>query len=151
MLRHDDADVPASVRALETVIDAEGALIADEITIHCSCNYEWDVSLSGEDVLPQRSDGDEKISEARGKARAQFRNLQLRAVRRIVFRKSGFDVQPFIRITAVGRAAYATDASVFRGAQIRIDNAQLTVDGLPVPAPTAPGSPLVLEQNPRRG
>ncbi len=131
-LRHDSSEVPAAVRAIEVLIEAEGALIADEIEITCSCNYEWDISLSGEDVVPLRAEGDGHISEARGKARANFRNLQLRASRRIVFKKSGFDVQPFIRIVARGRAAYASDTGVLRGAQIRVDNAQLSVDGLPV-------------------
>lgn len=110
VLKLQGDEVPKAVRAIETQIDKPGLLAAEEIVIHASRNYEWDVSLTGYDVSRQRPDGDDFVSVAKGGARAQFRNLHLRTWGngRIVFRKSGLGVSPFIRITAKGHAVYAT-------------------------------------------
>lgn len=130
ILKVPEEDVPDQVKAIETQINQKGALVADEVEIHCSRNYEWDVSLVGRDVTPQRPDGSEQVSVATGKPRAMFRKLDIRAYKRIVFRKSGFDVVPFIRITAKGHATYVAvpeqgKPSVRRASQIRIRNADI--------------------------
>ena len=126
--------VPEQVKAIERWIDEPSALIADEIEIYVSRNYEWDVSLTGDEVSPQRAEGSEQVSSAEGQARASFRNLDLRAHQRIIFRKSGFDVVPFIKITARGHAAYATEGrggspAVKRARTIRIQNADIQFEG----------------------
>jgi hypothetical protein len=140
-LKTPESEIPAAVRAIETRIDTPSALIADEVEIHCSRNYEWDVSLVGDVVSPQRPDGTEHVSVAEGSPRATFRNLEIRAHRRITFRKSGFGVAPFIRIVARGHAAYATSpgtsaGSVRRGELIRILNADIQIEGEVQPAGT---------------
>lgn len=129
-LRPDASDVPAAVQAIEVLINRSGALIADEIEIECSCNYVWDVSLSGEDVDRLRPDGKGQTSTARGQPRGTFRNLELRAINRITLKSSGFDVTPYIRIHARGNAAYASATGVTRAAVITIDNAHLRVSEL---------------------
>ncbi len=132
-LRPDARDVPAAVQAIEVLINQNGALIADEIEIECSCNYVWDVALSGEDVDRLRPEGKGQRSTARGKPRGSFRNLELRAIRSITLKSSGFDVAPYIRIHARGNAAYASSAGVTRATVITIDNAHLRVSELASP------------------
>ena len=84
-----------------------GCLKAREVDIFVSRNYEWDVALTGNEVVRQVHVGDDKhASQAFGNPRAMFRNLEIRAERKITFIKSGFDVVPFIRISARGRAIY---------------------------------------------
>lgn len=131
-IKHDDADVPAQVRAIEVHINQKAAIMAEEIEIWVSKNYEWDVSLTGDRVgaePPPKEGG--QISIAEGHARAMFRNLDIRAWKRIVFRRSGLNVVPFIKITAKGRAAYAfmdeaNETPVVRRAPvIRINNAEI--------------------------
>ncbi len=129
-LRTPDEEVPAAVRAIESRIDTKSALIADEVEIYCSKNYEWDVALTGDAVDKQRQVGDELVSVAEGNARATFRQLEIRAHRRIVFRRSGLDVVPFIKVSARGGAAYAEAAgggspAVRRASLIRIENADI--------------------------
>ena len=46
MLKLEQSEVPAAVRAIETVIDKRSALLADTVRIEVSKNYEWDVSLA---------------------------------------------------------------------------------------------------------
>ena len=131
-IKHDDADVPAQVRAIEVRINQKAAIMAEEIEISVSKNYEWDVSLTGDRVsagAPPQDGG--QVSIAEGHARAMFRNLDIRAWKRIVFKRSGLNVVPFIKITAKGRAAYAVmdeanETPVVRRAPvIRINNAQI--------------------------
>ena len=131
-LKHGEAEVPSEVRAIETRIDEKAAIMAEEIEISVSKNYEWDVSLTADRVVaeaPPRGGG--QVSVAEGHARAMFRNLDIRAWKRIVFRRSGLNVVPFIKITAKGRAAYAvmngaSETPVVRRAPvIRIHNAKI--------------------------
>lgn len=129
-LKTPDEEVPAVVRAIEIQVDTPSALLAEEVEIYCSKNYEWDVSLTGNDVSPQKAQGSEQVSIAEGNARATFRQLEIRAHGRIVFRRSGLDVVPFIKIVARGGAAHAflTDGSspqVRRAETIRIENADI--------------------------
>lgn len=132
-LKHDDAEVPAEVRAIEARIDEKSAIMAEEIEISISKNYEWDVSLTADRVVapPNPPADGGQVSIAEGHARAMFRNLDIRAWKRIVFRRSGLDVVPFIKITAKGRAAYAhldaaSETPVIRRAPvIRINNAEI--------------------------
>jgi hypothetical protein len=137
VLKPAPEEVPAAVRAIEVAIDRKSALIADEIEIYVSRNYEWDVALTGDVVTPQTPIGEEHQSTATGNARATFRNLEIRAWKRIVFRKSGFqkngdDVVPFIKITAKGQAALAMESGrngkldVKRADMIAINNADIS-------------------------
>jgi hypothetical protein len=146
VMKTPQEEVPAAVQAIERMIETQAALVADDVTIYCSRNYEWDVSLSGQDVTPQRPDGDEQVCAASGQPRAVFRNLDIRARNRIVFRRSGFDVVPFIRITASGNAAYAlpvtagAPADVRRARTIQVNDAQLRF--FDEEAPQAAGPPV---------
>jgi hypothetical protein len=92
-------------------------------------------------------------SVATGNPRATFRNLDIRAWDRIIFRKSGFDVVPYIRITARGHAAHAVMPSdggepvIRRASVIRITNADIEYtdrdaisSGTPVGTPGRAGS-----------
>lgn len=130
-LRPQDEEVPAAIKSIETQIDRRAAIVADEVEIHCSKNYEWDVALTGDEVTPQRAQGGEHVSIAEGSARATFRNLEIRAHRRIVFRRSGLDVVPFIRVAARGNAAHAVvppqggEPAVKRARLIRIEDAKV--------------------------
>ncbi len=108
ILRPTEEATPAAVRAIEAQIDRRAVVMADDILIEVSKNYEWDVSLSGDAVSPQRPNGSGHASEAIGAARATVRNLDLRATRRITFWRSGFDVKPFIRITARGNVSHVS-------------------------------------------
>lgn len=107
LMKHTNEKVPDAVKAIETFIERPGCLKAKEVDIIVSRNYEWDVSLTGNEVVRQIHVGnDQHASQAFGNPRAMFRNLDIRAERKITFMKSGFDVVPFIRITARGRAIY---------------------------------------------
>lgn len=133
-LKPDDAEIPAAVRAIEIQIDRKQAVIADEILIEVSCNYEWDVALTGDRVGKQVADRGGHRCEAVGAPRAIFRNLDLRARNRITFWKSGLDVTPFIRIVARGDVRHidADATGTYRVKNVgllRIDNAALTVNG----------------------
>ncbi len=133
-LKPDDAEVPAEVRAIEIQIDRKQAVIADEILIEVSCNYEWDVALTGDRVGKQVADRGGHRCEAVGAPRAIFRNLDLRARNRITFWKSGLDVTPFIRVVARGDVRHidADATGTYRVKNVgllRIDNAALTVNG----------------------
>ena len=115
-------EVPAAVRAIETQIDRRAAILADEIRIEVSKNYEWDVALTGDAVAPHKPARNGLESEASGGARATFRNLDLRATKRIVFWRSGLDVAPFIRVTARGNVCHvASDETGERVVQRRAD------------------------------
>lgn len=122
-LKPDAEEVPQLVRAIESAIDKKSALVAREVEIYVSRNYEWDVSLTGDAVSPQTADGDEHWSVATGNPRATLRNLEIKAWDRIVFRKSGFDVEPFIKVTARGQAALATEER--EGAPLRVQRADI--------------------------
>lgn len=143
-IKHDPEEVPAQVRAIETRIDQPSALLAEEIEIYVSKNYEWDVALSGNFVSePRRHVDGGTFSVAEGQARATFRNLEVRAWKRIVFRRSDLNVVPFINITAKGRAAHATkvegtEAPVVRRAPvIKIRNADIEFLNAPGRGPAA--------------
>lgn len=131
-LRPDPEEVPAALATIETEIDRPSVILAELIEIDVSRNYEWDVSLSGDDVTPQilMPDGGTECL-ARGRPVAVFRNLELRAFDRIVFKKSGFGVVPYIRIRAAGRVVHAAKAEdgtitpLGRGSQLRIDGASV--------------------------
>lgn len=131
-LKLDPEEIPAAVRAIETQIDRRTLLVADEVVIDVSRNYEWDVSLSGKGVEKQQKlpDGG-MMSVAEGSPRAMVRNMEIRGYQKITFRKSGFGVRPYIRITAKGNAAHAEvlpDGGVRvlgRDEIIRIDDARV--------------------------
>ena len=131
VLKPNENEVPVAVRAIEVQIDRKQTIMADEILIEVSCNYEWDVALTGNTVSKQVADRGGQRSEAIGSPRAIFRNLDLRARNKITFWKSGLDVTPFIRVVAKGRVSHVdADATgvyrVKRATTIRIDNANLT-------------------------
>ena len=123
ILKPPEEMTPAAVRAIEVQIDRRAVVMADDILIEVSKNYEWDVSLSGDAVVPQRPNGSGHASEAIGAARATVRNLDLRAKRRITFWRSGFDVKPFIRITARGNVSHVSSDD--RAGEPRIRRASL--------------------------
>lgn len=134
VLKLDASEVPASVRAIERVIDRSSALLADDVRIEVSKNYEWDVSLSGDAVMPQRPDRGGTFSEANGNARAYFRNLDIRARGKITVWRSGLGVTPFIKVYASGGVSYIDndDASgkprVKRAKACQITNARIAFD-----------------------
>ena len=143
-----------AVRAIEEKIDRTSALMAEVVEISVSKNYEWDVSLTGDRVTSPtagRTDG-AKMSVAEGNARATFRNLDIRAWKRIVFRRSGLNVVPFIKIVAKGHAAYAVldtehdRPAIRRAPVIRINNAEIEYLDSPgrfiQDRPAGPGSPV---------
>jgi hypothetical protein len=134
VLKLDPSEVPAAVRAIETLVERRSALLADEIRIEVSKNYEWDVSLSGDGVSPQRPDAGGTVAEATGNPRAYFRNLDIRARGKISIWRSGLGVTPFIKIYAKGGVSYIdTDDStgkprVKRANACRINNASIAFD-----------------------
>src|SRR5262249_55102409 len=134
ILKLTEAETPAEVRAIERVIDRRSALLADEIRIEVSKNYEWDVSLSGDAVSPQKPDRGGTIAEAQGNPRAYFRNLDIRARDKITIWRSGLGVTPFIRISATGAVSYIDndDATgkprVKRAGICRINNASIAFE-----------------------
>jgi hypothetical protein len=138
-------ETPAAVRAIEAEIDRRAVVIADDILIEVSKNYEWDVALTGDAVSPQRPNGGGQVSEALGSARATLRNMELRATKRITFWRSGLDVKPFIRVTAKGNVSHVSHdetsgtprirrAGLFalRDAALYFDD-ELLRAGLPIP------------------
>jgi len=149
---------PPALKNIETVVEAGGLIKAENVEINVSRNYEWDVSLAGNAVSPQRPAGrGAYISVARGHPRASFRNLELRAYQSISFKKSGFNVVPFINIIARGRALFIQkmkDGSlkVRKAQSIIVKNGTLRFIGLErekagrrlgrAPAPGAPGRRL---------
>ncbi len=140
VLKLEPAEVPEAVRRIEACIDRKSVLLGKDIEIHASRNYEWDVALSGDDVTPHTAAADGRMSVATGHPRAVFRNLDIRADRRIVVRFSGLDVAPFIRITARGSASWIdlSEGGGFRRARragiIRIENERIEYQGEAIPA-----------------
>ncbi len=141
-MKPDDSEVPAEVRAIEAVIDRPAVLLADEVRIEVSKNYEWDVSLSGDGVAPQRPDNGGTVTEAVGGPRAWFRNLDIRARDKIVFWRSGLNVTPFIKVTARGNVSYIDahsnngSPSLTRAGACKIDNASISFDDEAVGIPS---------------
>jgi hypothetical protein len=155
VLKVDDSDVPAAVRAIEKVIDKRSALLADTVRIEISKNYEWDVSLSGDGVTPHRPEQGGTIAEATGNPRAYFRNLDIRARDKIVLWRSGLNVAPFIRVYAKGAVSYidTDDATgkprVQRAGNCRINNASIAFDQQILGVPgmdAAPAQPAALRE-----
>jgi hypothetical protein len=155
ILKIDDSEVPAAVKAIEKLVDKRSALLADTVRIEVSKNYEWDVSLSGDAVSPHRPDRGGTISEATGNPRAYFRNLDIRARDKIVIWRSGLGVTPFIRVWANGTVSYidTDDATgkprVKRAGNCKISNASIAFDQeiLGVPGmEAAPAQPTALRE-----
>jgi hypothetical protein len=150
ILKLDQSEVPAAVRAIEHLVDRRSALLADEVRIEVSKNYEWDVSLSGDGVSPQRPDRGGTLSEADGNARAYFRNLDIRSRGKITVWRSGLGVTPFIKIYARGGVSYidTDDATgkprVQRANACQITNAKIAFDnqliGMPGDAAAQPAA-----------
>ncbi|MEE9392147.1 MAG: hypothetical protein V3W41_06555 [Planctomycetota bacterium] len=105
-LVHDSKEVPEQVRAIEGFIDVKSAIIADEIVIEVSKNYQFDVSLAGDRVghVLAGKTGTDRI--AMGPATAFVRNLRIRGDKRIRLRIAGVGTKPFIRITAKGHCSH---------------------------------------------
>lgn len=158
-LKPEKEDVPAAVRAIEPYIDTESVILADEAEIWVSKNYEYDVSLSGEQFATDaeadarkfvqagtgkamyssrpkdldNSDGVEMI--ARGKSVAFVRNLKISCDRRLRVRIAGFGTQPFIKIRANGHVSHVLidretrTHDVTRAQAVVIDNDRLRYVG----------------------
>ena len=147
-LKHRPEEVPQAVRDIEKIIDRRGALMADVIEIDVSANYDWDVALTGDRVIPQGIDLKRggQSSVAMGRPRARFRNLDIRAHQRIVFHKSGLGVVPYIKIRALGNALYVHDSPespkpvVRRARAITINNDRMGFLGPENDQPAAVGS-----------
>jgi hypothetical protein len=152
VLKLDEKEVPAAVRAIEAIVDKRSALLADEVRIEISKNYEWDVSLSGDAVAPHKPDGTGTVAEAVGGPRAYFRNLDIRARDKIVVWRSGLGVAPFIRVYARGKVSYIEEdtktgkASVKRAGTCRISNASIAFDEQILGAPAAAAQPTGLRE-----
>lgn len=158
VLKLDDAEVPAAVKAIEKLVDRRSALLADTVRIEVSKNYEWDVSLSGDAVSPHRPDKGGTVSEATGNPRAYFRNLDIRARDKIVIWRSGLGVTPFIRVWANGTVSYIdTDDTtgkprVKRAGNCKISNASIAFDQEILGAPgmqSGPAQPTALQEKTR--
>lgn len=135
-LKHDPDDVPAAVRAIEAQIERRGIILADHIEIDVSRNYEWDVSLTGDDVSKaQATEDGGMVSVAKGSPRAIFRQLELRAYQTITLKCSGMGVVPYIRIRAKGHAAHARfpdpegPPRVRRAQEVHVENEKLHLFG----------------------
>jgi hypothetical protein len=158
ILKLDAAEVPAEVRAIEKLVDRRSALLADEVRIEVSKNYEWDVSLSGDGVAPQKAEKGGTTSEAHGNARAYFRNLDIRSRNKITVWRSGLGVTPFIKIYARGGVSYIdTDDDtgkprVKRANACQINNAKIAFDDQLIGIPSAEefsAKPAAMRDNPR--
>jgi hypothetical protein len=149
ILKIDDSEVPAAVKAIEKLVDKRSALLADVVRIEVSKNYEWDVSLSGDAVSPHRPDKGGTVSEATGNPRAYFRNLDIRARDKIVLWRSGLGVTPFIRVWASGTVSYidTDDANgkprVKRAGNCKISNASIAFDQEILGVPGMEASPAL--------
>ena len=102
----DPKEVPTAVRAIESVIDKQAVLLAEEVEIYVSKNYQHDVSLTG-DAVSQDRDGSGGIErQAFGRSTSFVRNLEIRADRSVRARIADVGTEPFIRILARGHCAY---------------------------------------------
>ncbi|MEZ6194776.1 MAG: hypothetical protein R3F20_03460 [Planctomycetota bacterium] len=141
-LVHDPAEVPAAVRNIEKHIDPKSGLLADEVLIEVSKNYQFDVSLAGDRVghVLAGTDGTDRM--AIGPSIAFVRNLKIKADQRIRLRIADFGTRPFIRITARGRCAHVVEGgspgSVKRADAILIRNDKISyLDGAQTAAAAA--------------
>lgn len=154
-MKPEKQDVPTVVRAIEPHIDRESVILADEAEIWVSKNYEYDVSVSGEQFAQDRaasmrkfveagtgkamyssrpkdldnSDGIEMI--AHGNSVAFVRNLKIKCDRKLRVRIAGFGTEPFIKIKANGHVSHvrvdkgASRHDVTRAGAVVIENDRL--------------------------
>lgn len=127
----DDSEVPAQVRAQETVIDKDSVILANEAVVYVSKNYEFDVSLTGDDVSKDLDDSGARDSVAQGSARAFVRNLKIECDQRIRMKIADFGTEPFIKISARGHCSHIIlgegegDHEIKRAAGIEIRNSDI--------------------------
>lgn len=108
-LVHDQSEVPVAVKRIERFINPKSGLLADEVVIEVSKNYQFDCSLTGDRVghVLAGQQGTDRM--AIGPATAYVRNLKIKADKRIRLVIADFGTKPFIRITARGRCAHVVD------------------------------------------
>ncbi len=130
-LKPEPEEVPAAVRRLEVQIDRPGVILAEEAVIHVSKNYEFDISLSGDDVSRDLNSSGVHESLALGAATAFVRNLKIQCDRSIRVKIADFGTKPFIKISARGHCSHiildnATGRhEVKRARAIKINNADV--------------------------
>ncbi len=105
-LKPDKEDVPLAVRQIETQIDRSTVILASEATIFVSKNYEFDISLTGDEVTRDLDKGGAKESLALGNATAFVRNLKVECDRSIRVKIADFGTKPFIKISAQGHCSH---------------------------------------------
>jgi hypothetical protein len=131
-----DADeIPAEVREIEVQIDRESVILAHEAIIHVSKNYEFDISLTGDEVTHDLDATGSKDSIAQGKATAFIRNLKLTCDKSIRVKIADFGTKPFIKISARGHCSHIIlgdskdDHEVKRANKIQIRNERVRYVG----------------------
>jgi hypothetical protein len=141
-LVHDPSEVPTAVRRIERFIDPKSGILADEVVIEVSKNYQFDCSLTGDRVGHVLAGVQGTDRMALGPATAYVRNLKIRADKRIRLVIADFGTKPFIRITARGRCAHVIEGGgvpkVERADAILIRNDRVQyLEGSQDPAVTA--------------
>lgn len=124
-------DTPASVRRIEAWIDRSSVIIADQIDIVVSKNYQFEVSVVGDSVSSDLNQGGIHERVATGGATAFFRNLRLKADRQMRVRVADVGTQPFLRITARGNCSHILvgeteeEHAVKRSESLQINNEEI--------------------------
>lgn len=99
-------EVPAAVKSIETVIDQKSVVLADEAEIHVSKNYQFDVSLTGDEVSDDKDTGAGVERVATGGAIAFVRNMQIRCDKKIRVKIADVGTRPFIQVVCRGRCSH---------------------------------------------
>ncbi len=131
-----DADeIPAEVRQIEVQIDQPSVILAGDAVIYVSKNYEFDISLTGDDVVKDTNGTGAQESVARGAATAFVRNLKVSCDRTIRVKIADFGTKPFIKISARGHCSHIImgnevgNHEVKRARKIQINNANVQYFG----------------------
>ncbi len=99
-------DTPEAVRSIEKWINEPSVIIADEIDIVVSKNYQFELSVVGDQVTSDLARGGVHERVATGGATAFFRELRLKADRSLRVRIADVGTRPFLRITARGSCSH---------------------------------------------
>ena len=128
-------DTPEAVKSIERWINTRSVILADEIDIVVSKNYQFELSVVGDQVTSDlnRSGVHERV--ATGGATAFFRELRLKADHSLRVRIADVGTRPFLRITAKGNCSHIivgeavgeneTDHAVKRAEILQIQDANI--------------------------
>ena len=99
-------DTPEAVKRIEKWIDSASVIMADEIDIVVSKNYQFELSVVGGQVSSDLNRGGIHERVATGGATAFFRNLRLKADNKMRVRIADVGTRPFLKITAKGNCSH---------------------------------------------